>query len=254
METSITDFLDNEYIEYPYYVLENRAIPSMIDYADLTNDNELKKIAVKSLQGLVKQKLNLTQNHEGILKGPHREKETEEYAGTIIDWSLITSLNKLVDNELYKPRAFVSTRKQGELEWDNANYQAGFTGLDNAVADEQTEVRIMHDDKNIYFKITATGNVEQDYYDVLIGDTRFKIFLNGKDEAMGKKSYSSLGLAQKPDTLKFNIMRTRGKEEGKRITSSSWSPNTEDLYFAEKGKRRSFDDKLSIGYGKLILN
>lgn len=31
METSITDFLDNEYIEYPYYVLENRAIPSMID-------------------------------------------------------------------------------------------------------------------------------------------------------------------------------------------------------------------------------
>lgn len=31
MQTTITEFLDNEYIEYPFYVLENRAIPSMID-------------------------------------------------------------------------------------------------------------------------------------------------------------------------------------------------------------------------------
>ena len=66
-------------------------------------------------------------------------------------------------------------------------------------------------------------------------------------------SYSKLGLSEKPEQIKFNIMRTKGKEKGKRKTINSWSPNREDLYIEEKGQFRSFDDELSVGYGTLIL-
>ena len=231
------------------------ALPSLIDYAKLTNDNKLEDESIELLKLVVKEKLDLTQDYQGIFKGPQMGKGTDNLSYTAVDNSLLTALSKLENNDLYKSRKFNSTKltkTEGKVDWSKADYQCGFTDLENSVADEQTKIGIMNDDKALYVSLESNGDFENDYYVISLNGEEIETKL-GKAETKLKIPYSRMGLENKPDNLEMNIFRIRGgKEEGKRKTISSWSPNMEDIYYEEYGPRRE-NVEMSTRYGTLNI-
>jgi hypothetical protein len=225
-------------------------IPSLIDYADLTGNEKAREFAVKLSQALVKQRLDTNKGYEGLIRGPPNSPDEGSLIKT--DYLFVQSLSKLENNVLYEPRNFVSTKAEGKPDWNKSNCQYGFTRLDNAVADEQTEVRVMHDEDNLYFRLKVFGDAKNDFYDIMIGDKRFKVELKNGIGA-GKLAFTKLGFYEKPEELKFNIVRNRKDENGKRTTISSWSPNEADLYLEDKKMYFDAKDKLKPEYGTLIL-
>ena len=119
--------------------------------------------------------MDSSKDYDALIRGTPEGTDIQTLCSIRTDWFLLNGLSKLINNKLYEPRTFVSTKTKGKPDWNNSNYQAGFTGLDNAVADEQTEVRVMHDDENLYFRLRTFGNSKNDFYDIMTGDKRFKI-------------------------------------------------------------------------------
>jgi hypothetical protein len=227
-------------------------IPSLIDYADLTGNQKAREFAITLAQSLIKNRLDASKEYEGLIRGPPDGSHTQKISWVKTDGSLLNGLSKLEKNVLYEPRNFVSTKTEGKPDWNKSNYQYGFTRLDNAVADEQTEVRVMHDEDNLYFRLKVFGDAKNDFYDIMIGDKRFKVELKNGIGA-GKLAFTKLGFYEKPEELKFNIVRNRKDENGKRTTISSWSPNEADLYLEDKKMYFDAKDKLKPEYGTLIL-
>ena len=250
----ISNYAYNDSNENP---VQNSAPNSMLavaldKYFKLTGKQPARKNEIKLLKSLIKNKLDISQDYEGLIRGYRDNAKAKEISSIETDYHFLKALSELEKSTLYDSRNFVSLDKGDKLDWNKANYQAGFTTLENTVADEQTELRIMHDDENLYLRIRALGDAENDFYDVLIGDKRFKFELDGSVKT-AKISYSKLGLKEKPEQVKFNLLRNRVDEKGKRTTISSWSPNEADVYIEEKKMYFDAKDKLKPEYGTLVL-
>ncbi len=227
---------------------------SLIDYADLTGDKKAKETAVRLLQALVREKMDVSKEYEGLIRGNKDNHNSKDSSYIKPEWAFLNGLSKLEKNVLYEPRVFKSKRTDSkEPDWDKSNYQFGFTGLDNSIAEEQTEVRVMHDDEKIYFRLKSYGDSKDDFFDILLGNKKFKVRLEDGTGAC-EVPYEILGLDKDQRQLKVNIIRNRiDSSTGFRTSISSWSPNQADLYIGDKKQYIDNEDVLSVGHGLLVL-